>query len=51
MDIPQVAPVNSGYNCPTQCLVVDKRDIPYQSLMKMFLAERIEHELNRKSER
>jgi hypothetical protein len=24
-------PINSGYNCHTQCLVVDKRDIPYQS--------------------
>jgi predicted DNA binding CopG/RHH family protein len=25
--------------------LANKRDIPYQSLMKMFLAERIEHEL------
>ncbi len=26
-------------------VLANKRDIPYQSLMKMFLAERIEHEL------
>ncbi|MDY6950654.1 MAG: BrnA antitoxin family protein [Thermodesulfobacteriota bacterium] len=26
-------------------LLANKRDIPYQSLMKMFLAERIQHEL------
>lgn len=27
-------------------LLANKRDIPYQSLMKMFLAERIQRELN-----
>ncbi len=27
-------------------LLANKRDVPYQSLMKMFLAERIEKELN-----
>ncbi|MFH1672166.1 MAG: BrnA antitoxin family protein [Pseudomonadota bacterium] len=26
-------------------LLANKRDIPYQSLMKVFLAERIQHEL------
>lgn len=26
-------------------LLANKRDVPYQSLLKMFLAERIEHEL------
>jgi predicted DNA binding CopG/RHH family protein len=26
-------------------VLANKRDVPYQSLMKMFLAERIEHEL------
>jgi predicted DNA binding CopG/RHH family protein len=26
-------------------LLANKRDIPYQSLMKMYLAERIQHEL------
>jgi hypothetical protein len=26
-------------------LLANKRDIPYQSLMKMCLAERIQHEL------
>ena len=26
-------------------LLVNKRDIPYQSLLKIFLAERIEQEL------
>ena len=26
-------------------LIANKRDIPYQSLMKMFLAERVEQEL------
>jgi hypothetical protein len=26
-------------------LLANKRDIPYQSLMKLFLAERIEQEL------
>jgi hypothetical protein len=26
-------------------LLANKRDVPYQSLMKMFLAERIEKEL------
>ncbi|MGA3085663.1 MAG: BrnA antitoxin family protein [Thermodesulfobacteriota bacterium] len=28
-------------------LIANKRDVPYQSLLKMFLAERIEQELNR----
>lgn len=28
-------------------LLANKRDIPYQSLLKMFLAERIEKELKR----
>ena len=28
-------------------LLANKRDIPYQSLMKMFLAERMEQELNK----
>ena len=27
-------------------LLANKRDVPYQSLMKMFLSERIEKELN-----
>ncbi len=27
-------------------LIANKRDIPYQSLMKIFLAERIDQELN-----
>ena len=27
-------------------LLANKRDVPYQSLMKIFLAERIEKELN-----
>jgi predicted DNA binding CopG/RHH family protein len=26
-------------------LLANKRDVPYQSLLKMFLAEKIEHEL------
>lgn len=26
-------------------LLANKRDVPYQSLLKMYLAERIEHEL------
>jgi predicted DNA binding CopG/RHH family protein len=30
-------------------LIANKRDIPYQSLIKVFLAERIEHELKTKS--
>ena len=28
-------------------LLANKRDIPYQSLMKMFLAERVEKELHK----
>ncbi len=28
-------------------LLANKRDVPYQSLLKMFLAERIEHEISR----
>jgi len=28
-------------------LVANKRDVPYQSLMKMFLAERVEQELRK----
>ena len=28
-------------------LIANKRDIPYQSLMKMFLAERVEKELRK----
>ena len=28
-------------------LIANKRDIPYQSLMKMFLAERVEQELHK----
>ncbi|MFH1488112.1 MAG: BrnA antitoxin family protein [Pseudomonadota bacterium] len=28
-------------------LLANKRDVPYQSLMKMFLAERVEQELHR----
>ena len=28
-------------------LLANKRDVPYQSLLKMFLAERIERELKR----
>ena len=28
-------------------LLANKRDVPYQSLLKMFLAERIEHEIAR----
>ena len=28
-------------------LIANKRDIPYQSLMKMFLAERVEQELRK----
>ena len=28
-------------------LLANKRDVPYQSLLKMFLAERIEHEITR----
>ncbi|MCK4304148.1 MAG: BrnA antitoxin family protein [Candidatus Eisenbacteria sp.] len=28
-------------------LLANKRDVPYQSLLKMFLAERIEHELRK----
>jgi hypothetical protein len=27
-------------------LLANKRDVPYQSLLKIFLAERIEKELN-----
>ena len=27
-------------------LMANKRDVPYQSLLKLFLAERIEYELN-----
>jgi predicted DNA binding CopG/RHH family protein len=30
-------------------LLANKRDIPYQSLMKMYLAERIQHELKSES--
>ena len=30
-------------------LLANKRDIPYQSLLKMFLAEKIEHELHSKN--
>ena len=32
-------------------LLANKRDVPYQSLLKMFLAERIEHELRKASSR
>lgn len=32
-------------------LLANKRDVPYQSLLKMFLAERIEQELRSKSQR
>lgn len=28
-------------------LIANKRDVPYQSLMKMFLAERVERELHK----
>ena len=28
-------------------LIANKRDVPYQSLMKMFLAERVEKELHK----
>jgi len=28
-------------------LIANKRDVPYQSLMKMFLAERVEQELHK----
>ena len=28
-------------------LLANKRDVPYQSLMKIFLAERVEQELNK----
>jgi len=28
-------------------LIANKRDVPYQSLMKMFLAERVEQELRK----
>jgi len=28
-------------------LIANRRDVPYQSLMKIFLAERIEEELNK----
>lgn len=28
-------------------LLANKRDVPYQSLMKMFLSERVEQELNK----
>ena len=28
-------------------LIANKRDVPYQSLMKMFLAERVEQELQK----
>jgi hypothetical protein len=28
-------------------LLSNKRDVPYQSLMKMFLAERVEQELRK----
>ncbi|MEW6076714.1 MAG: BrnA antitoxin family protein [Thermodesulfobacteriota bacterium] len=28
-------------------LLANKRDVPYQSLMKMFIAERVEQELNK----
>lgn len=28
-------------------LLANRRDVPYQSLMKMFIAERIEQELNK----
>jgi predicted DNA binding CopG/RHH family protein len=28
-------------------LLANKRDVPYQSLMKMFLAERVEQELHK----
>lgn len=28
-------------------MLANKRDVPYQSLLKIFLAERIEHELHR----
>jgi predicted DNA binding CopG/RHH family protein len=31
-------------------LIANKRDIPYQSLIKMFLKERIDQELKRNSE-
>ena len=31
-------------------LLANKRDIPYQSLLKMFLAERIDHELKEQRE-
>lgn len=30
-------------------LIANKRDVPYQSLMKMFLAERIEEEIRSRS--
>lgn len=32
-------------------LLANKRDVPYQSLLKMFLADRIEHELRKASPR
>jgi predicted DNA binding CopG/RHH family protein len=28
-------------------LLANKRDVPYQSLMKIFIAERVEQELNK----
>ena len=28
-------------------LLANKRDVPYQSLMKMFISERVEQELNK----
>jgi hypothetical protein len=30
-------------------LIANKRDVPYQSLLKIFLAERVEAELLRRS--
>lgn len=30
-------------------LLANRRDVPYQSLLKMFLAERIEAELRRRT--
>ena len=32
-------------------LLANKRDVPYQSLLKMYLAERIEHELRSSGKR
>ena len=32
-------------------LLANKRDVPYQSLIKIFLQERLDHELHRRADR